>query len=649
MYSTNPYIFMYPRVTGHDQEQETQFVLFNPDNRRRFEIPSGIGLPRIISLILSCSEAPRSEKELIELNLIMSADELASMAEAGILVTEKIKADHFDFLLLYQRLVHNYPFGDYDIPQTIDEENSLMDKYAKSYEPPSSYFERPGTSYALPDVSEHNKQSKDFSEDLAKILHYTFGSFGLLKGRHGKFFHKTSPSGGSRHPSEAIVVLNIGLNDIPAGVYSYDFLKKSLIDSESVEMKERITEQFKHCKVAIIVRSCVERPMWRYRDPRSYRPVIIDAGHIVETAKLLVEDFGYNSCVSSPCFIADSKGDWLKEPFLTAIAIDPNDQYDPASVIPLFDQETPEANDNYVINPASFYTVAKGKLLAHTLLPRIQEEFVPEGDLESIFLPSEKYSQFERSKFLRENNIVISKSFARPLLEGFSLWGNHDWDLSLLAYLAVSNNQSQANGSIIKNDKKSSDQPTLKISENLIDVMLRRHTDRRLTGEGVDRKTLQTLLSCAINDDLLGNDIDTFAISFSVNDLDGGVYQWSDSKQDLIKKTELPDRANLRAATIGQTWASHGSTSLIFSYSVSADSPAAYNAALVRLGMLGQRICIKATSLGLGTFMTPALNDKDIAKILGIGDNYENRIFYLIDVGTSHMSLRGKIASGTET
>src|SRR5688572_32356434 len=36
--------------------------------------------------------------------------------------------------------------------------------------------------------------------------------------------------------------------------------------------------------------SHVHRAMWRYRDVRSFRPVIMDAGHIVETLLAVITD-----------------------------------------------------------------------------------------------------------------------------------------------------------------------------------------------------------------------------------------------------------------------------------------------------------------------------------------------------------------------
>ncbi len=648
MYSSNPKLFVYLRVTKSGSTKQVQFVLFNPDNRRRFEVPNGSGLPGIINLLIFCSDSPRSEQELIERDLVSDSSELTYLVEAGILLTQPPSADKTGFLSLYQRLVHNYPFGDYSIQQTIDDENALMDTYAEFYAPPPSYIERTGTSFALPDASEYQKKSEDFLGDISRILHFTFGSFGPLKGRHGKFFHKTSPSGGARHPSEAVIILNVGLNNIPAGVYSYDFIKHTLVDSESAEIKACITEQFKNCMAAIIIRSRVERPMWRYRDPRSYRPIIIDAGHIIETAKMLTENLGYDSCVSCPIFIADCDGEWLKEPFLVAIAIDPEDNYIYPHTNYEASQEIAETENSFVINPACFYTFNKMGILAHSLFPSISETPVTEASFKLLMRSCESDLKLGSDETLKTNGLVISKSLGQPMLEGFSFWAHHDWDLSLLAYLATSNSKSTENV-IIKSEGLTSAQSSLGIPDNLIGVMLKRHTDRKLTGDGVPKEMLENLLTFSIEQDLLAGQIDVFLISFSVAGLHPGIYKWVSTERALTKEAELPDRETLRAATIGQDWASHGAASLILSYNVSLDNPATYNAGLIRLGMLGQRICIKATSLGLGTFMTPALNDTDTAGILNLQGNCENKIFYLIDIGTSLMSLRGKMTPNSNS
>ncbi|MFN7112843.1 MAG: nitroreductase family protein [Alphaproteobacteria bacterium] len=627
MYTVNPHIFIYPRI----EDDSVNFVLFNPDNRRRFSIPRDEDFPDILKLLLFCSQKPREMEDILNSDFEIDQDDVYHLVDAGILVegAQNIVPEQNTFLSLYQRLVHNYPFGDYDLLETIEAEEALMEEFASTAMPPASYLPRKGKMYLLSDI-----KADTFGDRLSKILDYTFGAFGTLKGKHGTFLHKISPSGGARHPSEGLVVLSEALAHIPAGVYSYDFSEKALIDSEPADIRGLISKRFKDCKAAIIVRSRVERPMWRYREPRSYRPIVVDAGHIVETARLLCDHYGYECQISSPIFIGDAQGEWLKEPCLAAIAIEPNNSYVPPNSI----VSSPIGNDNNenkFPNPAAFYTLNKGSLDAHVLYPVVINKTIPSSDLLKLF------SQKETSEFLEANYILLPHKTCQSLIEGAAFWANHDWDLSLLAYLSTSTLDTPNAVSVSRGKAASA---ALNVSGDLINVMLKRFTDRGLTREGVDVKALSTLLSSAIQPDLLGTDIDTYVVSFSIEGLEAGVYRWDVQKNSLIKHSDAPAPTLLRAATIGQKWATRGAASIILSHTLQA-SPSAYNTALIRLGMLGQRICLKATDMKLGSFMTPALNDVDVSKLLKIAGRSEEKMFYLVDIGASPMSQEGKVPS----
>lgn len=627
MYTVNPNIFIYPRI----ENQGVNFVLFNPDNRRRFSIPRDEDFPDILKLLLFCSQAPKEIEEILSGDFEIDQDDIDHLVEAGVLLEGKpeVKPEKNSFLSLYQTLVHNYPFGDYDLLETIEAEEALMEKYASTAMPPESYLPRKGKQYLLSDI-----KTDAFGDRLSKILDYTFGAFGTLKGKHGVFLHKISPSGGARHPSEGLVVLSENLDHIPAGIYSYDFSEKALVDSEPEDVKALILDRFKNCKAAIIVRSRVERPMWRYREPRSYRPIVVDAGHIVETARLLCDHYGYECQVSSPIFIGDAQGEWLQEPCLAAIAIEPNANYTaPNSIVSKL--ITNDNTENKVPNPAAFYTLNDGSLEAHVLYPTVINKPIPSQDLLKLF------SQMGTSEFLEANNILLPQKACRALIDGAAFWADHDWDLSLLAYLSTSKLE-DSKALSVSNGKASSS--ALNVSEDLINVMLKRFTDRGLTREGVDVEVLSTLLSAAIQRDLIGTDIETYVVSFSIDRLEAGIYKWNSEDNNLVRHSDAPAPALLRAATIGQKWATRGSASIILSHSLQK-SPDAYNTALIRLGMLGQRICLKATDLKLGSFMTPALNDVDVSKLLKISGDSEEKIFYLIDIGASPMSLEGKLPS----
>lgn len=640
MYITNQRIFIYPRV-DRTSPQETTLVLFNPDNRRRFTIPREEDFPQLLKVLLFCSQGARSEQELIDGDFDLDSEDVQNLVSAGILLEKEKSASNDDstYISIYQSLVHNYPFGDYELLETVEAEEALMEEYAGQALPPPSYLARKGKLYTLPQLPHHEIPSS-FLERLARVLDYTFGAFGTLKGNHGTFLHKISPSGGARHPTEGVVVLGADAGNIPAGVYSYDFAEKALVDSEPEDIKPLMLERFKGCKAAIVVRSRVERPMWRYREPRSYRPIVVDAGHVIETARLLCQHFGSSCQVSSPVFIADSQGEWLKEPYLAAVAIEPGKDYKPPNAIISQKIANDDPQKRVVINPASFYTLKNGKVIAHTLFPSVAKKELSLQETGGIFTTANQDAEAIQS--LRKLNFLLSEETTRSIEEGFSFWAVHDWDLSLLAYLNTSNLES-ATGVLISGgqDNKPVD---ICAPEHLIETMFKRFTDRSLTRDGTTAGALQELLLTSLDKEMLGDDIDTFVVSFSIEGMEPGVYQWNLAQGQLERKTSAPAPELLRAATIGQKWATRGAASIILAHRLQ-ENPISYNAALIRLGMLGQRICLAATSLKLGSFMTPALNDKDVSKLLSVPGASQEKIFYLVDVGASAMSQQGRVPS----
>jgi len=135
---------------------------------------------------------------------------------------------------------------------------------------------------------------------LAHLLVHAFGISGekrlAVTGRHVR---RTSPSGGSRHPTEAYAVA-FDVDGLAPGVYHFNSVRRSL----ALVHKGQFQAQYL-CEVAglnrrisfapraaLVLTSVVERSMHRYRDPRSYRVLHFDLGHLLKTLQLLARDRG---------------------------------------------------------------------------------------------------------------------------------------------------------------------------------------------------------------------------------------------------------------------------------------------------------------------------------------------------------------------
>ena len=109
------------------------------------------------------------------------------------------------------------------------------------------------------------------------------------------------PSAGGRHPFETyLVVLNV--DGLEKGVYRYLPLEhKLLFIKEEEALSEKISQASNKQKFAgnsavTFVWSCIPyRTEWRYAD-RSYKIMLLDAGHICQALYIACETIGLGTC-----------------------------------------------------------------------------------------------------------------------------------------------------------------------------------------------------------------------------------------------------------------------------------------------------------------------------------------------------------------
>lgn len=134
--------------------------------------------------------------------------------------------------------------------------------------------------------------------DLATLLGLTFGVHSWLDLRGiGRVALKTSPSGGARHPIEAYVIAQ-RVRGLPRGLYHYN------AESHRLELLHKRVSPARTSKylngqdwasdaAAVVLMTAVfARPQWKYKGPRAYRIVLIDAGHLCQTFCLVATWLG---------------------------------------------------------------------------------------------------------------------------------------------------------------------------------------------------------------------------------------------------------------------------------------------------------------------------------------------------------------------
>jgi putative peptide maturation dehydrogenase len=145
-------------------------------------------------------------------------------------------------------------------------------------------------------------------DELSLLLSYTFGCHGFADlGNDIVVLKKTSPSGGSLHPVEAYPLV-IAVEGVPPGLYHYRADRHALalltaLDSEAArELLVEFTAGQRYlasASVLIVMTARFDRSFWKYRHPRGYAVLHLDAGHLSQTIYLLCAELRLGAFVSA--------------------------------------------------------------------------------------------------------------------------------------------------------------------------------------------------------------------------------------------------------------------------------------------------------------------------------------------------------------
>jgi len=123
---------------------------------------------------------------------------------------------------------------------------------------------------------------------VSQLLFYTWGIMGYLSTPFGRLAHKTSPSGGARHPSE-VYLAALNVIGLPQGLYHYNTRSHSLERLHKGQMQDKAVQycagnaSVKDTAALFLMTAVFPRSMWKYRFARAYRVVLLDAGHLCQT------------------------------------------------------------------------------------------------------------------------------------------------------------------------------------------------------------------------------------------------------------------------------------------------------------------------------------------------------------------------------
>jgi SagB-type dehydrogenase family enzyme len=206
----------------------------------------------------------------------------------------------------YHRYSRSYPFMNMKRVESLWDDNGLMIQYAKREKIPDIYQTFKATdTISLRKVEEFlNAEDQTpilkltAKEKLNFLLDYAFGKRAEVPYGFNQQFHylqfssisKTVPSGGGKHPSE-IFYISAQHSPINPGVYHYN-VKNNSLDLVRHECSAGFFVDANlntHAQSIgyLIFTAVMERAMWRYRESRSWRAVLVDTGHAVHAASSL--------------------------------------------------------------------------------------------------------------------------------------------------------------------------------------------------------------------------------------------------------------------------------------------------------------------------------------------------------------------------
>ena len=202
-----------------------------------------------------------------------------------------------------------FHFATKDVPYQVDlevERRTVRNFLREQPKPP--FFKRyrnapivPLPSPELPTNSEFlrvlfaRRTRRDFSrrrlplESLAHLLRLTWGVTKYAESDLvGSVPLKTSPSAGACHPIE-VYVAAVRVQGLPQGLYHYASDRHRLECVRRVAMKRRVLRYlcgqwwFADAAATMLMTAVFPRTSWKYRFPRAYRTVLLDAGHLCQT------------------------------------------------------------------------------------------------------------------------------------------------------------------------------------------------------------------------------------------------------------------------------------------------------------------------------------------------------------------------------
>jgi nitroreductase len=557
-------------------------------------------------------------------------EQAAAAAQLGI---DEPVPDH-GYLAWYRTLNQGYPFLDYSSEAALTADADLMSAYAAQADAPAPSTAWPGSREPLPP----GRLAPDVRQPpgvdvLAGWLRIAAGITRVRQLPHSTVAYRTSPSGGARHPTDLGVRLGAGWPEQVRGQWWYDPLAHALVPSGSATPESTPTSS---TDAVFTVTSHVARAMWRYRDVRAFRPVLIEAGHVVETLMNAITVSGWTaSWHPAPGFVHDGgeldpvlgyvlARDASAPTSLPTISVSPEPEFSPDRALrtnPLLSLRiTPTSVrvENHLrggaglpVTPPMLDALAYATPSSRGDRPTTPEEIRIATGVDSTAIES-----------LVRHGVLLSENEGDRLWRQARSWFRHDWFLSLLAH--AHEHAGGARDAIGRG-------PIAPPPPDLPAALDQRRTCRALTGAALPATAVDRLLTTARFAPtgvrvvlVLRHDV--------VAGLTSGSYVLEAGEWRPAGNT-IPSEEQVRKAAIGQPWARGFDAEFWVIPSPDAEQ-GSWEASLIDCGRLAQRLALAVSAdPAVGVFQSPALVDEVLADILKLNSSPDGA--YLVGVGVT--------------
>lgn len=532
----------------------------------------------------------------------------------------------------YRQLNYNYPFVDYSATDSLNRDAKLMLSYHQKSPPPPPNTVREGKSLSLSDGSillsmQPNGISLDFISGLLRI---SCGIKERVYSLNGAPIRKTSPSGGGRHPTDIGIIVSTETENLLNGFWWYQPETHSLIASKTTHP---ISSQLPTNSMAFVVSSNVERAMWRYRDSRSFRPVVIDAGHVIETLDILLQASGwFTAWLNFPAW--PNSVDPFSEPEFGVLVATKKEFKIKFQETDTYLNDSISANKNLITNPSICLIPTNSGLHADVFFPIYNGlKLSPNQiDILTYCMPStrgDRPSTFEDliKKFKtssQEIEILINSHALLLNYHGWNswssanLWSKHDWHVSLIAHCYSC---SQKTFTITTSKSK------WNFGSNVQKSLDARYTCRTFLGAPLPKLVWDRI------QEVLKNSLPAnvkISVLKPMNELQIGNYDLN-ANGKISKFSNSANDSIMQLIAIGQPWISGLS---IVIWLLPKGENDAWELKMLNLGRAAQRIALAVSDIeNTGIFQTPAIIDSELVRLLNLEKTVDE--VYFLGIGIS--------------